>query len=115
MPIIIGSRGARAMGWTPGSGTGPGGSSGCSRRWEWRAPFECPRSSRFARPTRWGRRSMQPPPPRAVPTPPGSDDFVAELGVTPRDARDPDPWWTLYSDRALPLDPQTKAALVLDS
>lgn len=43
------------------------------------------------------------------------DDFVAELGVTQHDPRDPDPWWALYTDRGLPLDAQSKAALVLDS
>jgi hypothetical protein len=43
------------------------------------------------------------------------DDFVAELGTTPHDPRDPDPWWALYTDRGLPLDAQSKAALVLDS
>ena len=44
-----------------------------------------------------------------------SDDFVAELGTTPHDRRDPDQWWALYTDRGLPLDPQAKAALVLDA
>jgi hypothetical protein len=48
-------------------------------------------------------------------TAPAGDDFVAELGTTPHDPRDPDPWWALYTDRGLPLDPQSKAALVLDS
>jgi hypothetical protein len=44
------------------------------------------------------------------------DDFVAELGPPPpHDRRDPDPWWTLHGDRSLPLDPQTKAALLLDA
>ncbi len=44
------------------------------------------------------------------------DDFVAELGPPPpHDRRDPDPWWTVHSDRSLPLDPQTKAALLLDA
>lgn len=43
------------------------------------------------------------------------DDFVAEVGTTPHDPQDPDQWWALYTDRGLPLDPQTKAALVLDS
>lgn len=52
---------------------------------------------------------------KVVNRPDVGDDFVAELGVTPHDPRDPDPWWTLYTDRGLPLDPQSKAALVLDS
>jgi hypothetical protein len=54
--------------------------------------------------------------PAELPALPASgDDFVAELGTTPHDPRDPDPWWALYTDRGLPLDPQAKAALVLDS
>jgi hypothetical protein len=48
-------------------------------------------------------------------TPSVGEDFVAELGTTSHDPRDPDPWWTLYTDRGLPLDAQAKAALVLDS
>jgi hypothetical protein len=44
-----------------------------------------------------------------------ADDFVAELGTIPHDRRDPDQWWALYTDRSLPLDPQVKAALVLDA
>ena len=51
------------------------------------------------------------PPPGAAP----GDDFVAELGTIPHDRRDPDQWWALYTDRSLPLDPQVKAALVLDA
>ena len=62
-------------------------------------------------------------PPEPAPTtgpapPPGAatgDDFVAELGTIPHDRRDPDQWWALYTDRSLPLDPQVKAALVLDA
>lgn len=50
-----------------------------------------------------------------TPASPPGDDFVAELGTTPHDPRDPDPWWALYTDRGVPLDPQSKAALVLDS
>ncbi len=57
----------------------------------------------------------EPAPTSAPPPPPAADDFVAELGTIPHDRRDPDQWWALYSDRALPLDPQVKAALVLDS
>ena len=64
------------------------------------------------------RRRLSPPrPPRPRPgaaAPPG-DDFVAELGTIPHDRRDPDQWWALYTDRSLPLDPQVKAALVLDA
>lgn len=45
----------------------------------------------------------------------GADDFVAEVGTTPHDRRDPDPWWALYTDHSLPLDAQVKAALVLDA
>src|SRR5262245_26963526 len=44
-----------------------------------------------------------------------ADDFVQELGsMPPLDPRDPDPYWALYVDRGLPLDPQAKAALALD-
>ena len=43
------------------------------------------------------------------------DDFIAELGTLTHDRRDPDQWWALYTDRSLPLDPQVKAALVLDA
>jgi len=43
------------------------------------------------------------------------DDFTAELGTFTHDRRDPDQWWALYTDRSLPLDPQVKAALVLDA
>jgi len=50
-----------------------------------------------------------------APSPPVGDDFVAELGTIPHDRRDPDQWWALYTDRSLPLDPQVKAALVLDA
>jgi hypothetical protein len=46
-------------------------------------------------------------------TPP--DDFIAALGTYTHDRRDPDQWWALYTDRSLPLDPQVKAALVLDA
>jgi hypothetical protein len=53
--------------------------------------------------------------PAAPAAPPASDDFVAEVGTTAHDRRDPDPWWALYTDRSLPLDPQAKAALVLDA
>ena len=46
---------------------------------------------------------------------PAPDDFVAQVGTTAHDRRDPDPWWALYTDNSLPLDPQVKAALVLDA
>jgi hypothetical protein len=49
------------------------------------------------------------------PAPPPADDFVAELGTVAHDRRDPDPWWALYADRSLPLDPEVKAALVADA
>lgn len=55
------------------------------------------------------------PAPTAEPNPAPADDFVAELGTIPHDRRDPDQWWALYTDRSLPLDPQVKAALVLDA
>jgi hypothetical protein len=48
-------------------------------------------------------------------TAPAGDDFVAELDTIAHDRRDPDQWWALYTDRSLPLDPQVKAALVLDA
>ncbi|HEY7377023.1 MAG TPA: hypothetical protein VIF57_32990, partial [Polyangia bacterium] len=59
------------------------------------------------------------PPPAAAPPvaapPRPADDFVAEVGSVAHDRRDPDQWWALYTDRSLPLDPQVKAALVLDA
>ena len=42
------------------------------------------------------------------------NDFVAQLGAFRHTPDDPDPYWALYVDTGLPLDPQTKAALTLD-
>jgi len=60
---------------------------------------------------------MQPEPVTAPPATaaPVGDDFVAQLGTVAHERRDPDQWWALYTDRSLPLDPQVKAALVLDA
>lgn len=57
--------------------------------------------------------------PEAKPAPaaaavPGHD-YVSELGQIPYDTRDPDPWLALHLDASLPLDPQSKAALILDA
>ena len=43
-----------------------------------------------------------------------TQDFAARLRDLRHDPRDPDPFLALYLDHALPLDPQAKAALVLD-
>ena len=117
------SRGAPATVWNPGSGTS-----------SWRvitslAQLGLARNVRVpsaeqihGRAPARRRRSMSTPPEPAPTTgpapPPGAatgDDFVAELGTIPHDRRDPDQWWALYTDRSLPLDPQVKAALVLDA
>jgi hypothetical protein len=42
-------------------------------------------------------------------------DFIARLGPPVHDPADPDPYLALYLDQSLPLDPQAKAALVLDA
>jgi hypothetical protein len=53
----------------------------------------------------------------AVSPPSGSDGagFRARVEALPTSRRDPNPWLAVYLDQSLPLDPDAKAALVLDS
>lgn len=44
-----------------------------------------------------------------------SGDFRARVEALPSSRRDPNPWLALYLDQSIPLDPDAKAALVLDT
>ena len=43
------------------------------------------------------------------------NDFRARIEALPSSRRDPNPWLALYLDQSIPLDPDAKAALVLDT
>lgn len=64
---------------------------------------------------------MEPPepasPPAVADTPPAApgNDFRARVEALPSSRRDPNPWLALYLDQSIPLDPDAKAALVLDT
>src|SRR4029079_5982701 len=119
-PITTAFHGVPDTAWSLGSGTQAGKSSPRSRRCAWRATCACRRPSKSCgrAPPRWRRAVPTQPEPATAPpvaAPPAGDDFVAQLGTVAHDRRDPDQWWALYTDRSLPLDPQVKAALVLDA